>query len=117
MIRCYSGNVSELPIACTLDEGGFRRRMEEFREIFERGFIASERFEGGGRFRFRALTGLETELRELAEREQACCRFFRFEVFAKDGELWWETRVDAEAQPVLEAFLDLPQLLAEPRRT
>lgn len=100
------------PIACTLDSDGFRRRLEEFRRIFEQGLISSERFEGGGRFRFRALPGLEAELRSLAERERDCCRFFRFEILVKDGELWWETRVSTEAEPVLDAFLELPGLLA-----
>jgi len=104
--------VSAEPIACTLDSDGFRRRLEEFRDVFERSYLSRQRFAGGGRFRFRALPGLEIELRSLAEREQACCRFFRFEIFAKDDELWWETRVDAEAEPVLEIFLELPDLLA-----
>jgi hypothetical protein len=104
--------VSTEPIACTLDSEDFRRRLEEFRDVFERGYLSSERFPGGGRFRFRTLPGLEAELQSLAVREHACCRFFRFEIFARDGELWWETRVDAEAEPVLEAFLELPELLA-----
>jgi hypothetical protein len=86
--------------------------MEEFRDVFARAYVSSERIEGGGRFRFHALPGLEAELRSLAEREQDCCRFFRFEILAKDGELWWETRVSAEAEPVLDAFLELPGLLA-----
>jgi hypothetical protein len=104
--------MSDEPIACTLDSDGFRGRLDEFRRIFEQGFISSERLEGGGRFRFRALPGLEAELRSLAEREQDCCRFFRFEIVVKEGELWWETRVSAEAEPVLDAFLELPGLLA-----
>ncbi len=102
------------PIACTLDSDGFRRRLEEFRDVFQRGYLSSERFPGGGRFRFRPLPGLEADLRSLAEREQACCRFFRFEIFAKEGELWWETSVDAEAEPVLDQFLALPDVLARP---
>jgi hypothetical protein len=104
--------VSAEPIACTLDSEDFRRRMEEFRDVFERAYLSGERFPGGGRFRFRALAGLEADLRSLAEREQACCRFFRFEIFAKDDELWWETRVDREAEPILDVFLELPDLLA-----
>ncbi|MGH9389025.1 MAG: hypothetical protein ACRD1Z_05365 [Vicinamibacteria bacterium] len=107
--------MSNEPIACTLDSNGFRRRMEEFRDVFERGYLSSERFPGGGRFRFRAIPGLEAEIRSLAEREQACCRFFRFEIFAKGDELWWETRVDSEAEPVLEVLLELPDLLARRR--
>ena len=107
--------MSSEPIACTLDSDGFRRRMEEFRGVFERAYLSGERFPGGGRFRFRTLPGLEADLRSLAEREQTCCRFFRFEIFARDDELWLETRVDAEAEPILDVFLDLPDLLA--RRT
>jgi hypothetical protein len=104
--------VSREPIACTLDSEAFRRRMEEFRDVFARAFLSSERMEGGGRFRFRSLPGLEAELRALAEREHSCCRFFRFEVFERDGEIWWETSADADAAPVVEAFLALPELLA-----
>ena len=87
-------------------------QWQRVRDVFERAFLSSERIEDGGRFRFRALPGLEAELKALAEREHACCRFFRFDVFEKDGELWWETGVDAEAEPVLEAFLTLPGMLA-----
>jgi len=104
--------VSATPFACTLDSDGFRRRMEEFRDVFERAYLSGERFPFGGRFRFRALPGLEADLRSLAEREQACCRFFRFEIFARDDELWWETMVDAGAEPILDVFLELPDLLA-----
>jgi hypothetical protein len=104
--------VSPEPIACALDGEGFRHRLEEFRGVFERGYLASERFPGGGRFRFRVIPGLESDLRSLADREHACCRFFGFEIFAKGDELWWETRVDAEADPILEVFLALPGLLA-----
>jgi hypothetical protein len=85
--------------------------MKEFRDVFGRGYLSSERFQGGGRFRFRALPGLAAELGSLAERERACCPFFRFEISERAGEIWWETRVDPEAEPVLEAFLELPALL------
>jgi hypothetical protein len=98
-------------IACTLDSDGFRRRLEEFRDVFAKHFLAAERFPGGGRFRFRSVAGLEEELRSLAEREHACCRFFQFEVLEENGELWWETRISDEAAPILEAFLSLPELL------
>jgi hypothetical protein len=91
-----------------------RRRLEEFREVFERSYFESERIEGGGRWRFRAASGLESRLRSLATREHACCRFFRFEIRAVGDEVWWDTRVDdLEAQPVLEEFFTLPIRLSE----
>jgi hypothetical protein len=108
--------VSELPIACSLDTDGFRRRLEQFRETFERGLLATDRFPGGGRFRFRSVPGLEDELRSLAERERACCPFFRFEIATRGDEIWWEARVEGGAEPILEEFLGLPERLTRRRR-
>jgi hypothetical protein len=103
------------PIACTLDGRGVRQRLDEFRDAFERGYLSGERTAGGVRWKFRAVPGLETDLRSLAEREHACCRFFQFDIRATGSEIWWDTEVDnAEAQPILEEFFTLPgQLLAE----
>ena len=101
------------PIACRLDGEGVRRRVEEFREVFERGYVGGVRIAGGVRWRFRALSGLEADLRSLAEREQACCPFFQFDVRAIGSEIWWDSRVDdVAAQPILEDFFALP---AQPR--
>lgn len=101
------------PIACTLDGRGARQRLDEFRHAFERGYISGERTAEGVRWRFRAAPGLETDLRSLAEREHACCRFFRFDIHATGAEIWWDTEVDnAQAQPILEEFFTLPDQLA-----
>lgn len=102
------------PIACTLDGRGMRERLDEFREAFERGYLSGERTAVGVRWRFRAVPGLETDLRSLAEQEHACCRFFRFDIRATGSEIWWDTQVDdAEAQPILEEFFTLPSQLVE----
>jgi len=102
------------PLACSLDGEGVRRRIDEFRDVFARGHLGSERTPAGVRWRFRAVPGLEAELRSLAEREQACCRFFRFDIRGTGAEIWWDTRVDdAEAHPILEEFFDLPRHLAD----
>ena len=103
-------------IACALDGKGMRHRLDEFREAFGRGYLSGERTAGGVRWRFRAVPGLERDLRSLAEREHACCRFFRFDVRASGSEIWWDTSVDdAEAQPILDAFFTLPTLLTSRR--
>jgi len=105
------GSTKSEPIACALDGKGMRRRLDEFREAFGRGYLSGERTAGGVRWRFRAVPGLERDLRSLAEREHACCRFFRFDVRASGSEIWWDTSVDdAEAQPILDAFFRLPTL-------
>jgi hypothetical protein len=97
------------PIACTLDGSGMRQRLDEFRDAFRRGYIGGERTAGGVRWRFGGAPGLEVELRSLAEREQACCRFFRFDIRAIGDEIWWDSDVDnPEARPILEAFFTLP---------
>lgn len=101
-------------IACTLDGRGVRQRLDEFRDAFGRGYLSGERTAGGVRWRFRAVPGLETDLRSLAAREQACCRFFRFNIRASGDEIWWDTEVDnAEAQPILEEFFTLPSKMTE----
>jgi hypothetical protein len=100
------------PIACTLDGQGFRHRLDEFRQAFERGYLGGERIPGGVRWRFRAAPELERDLRSLAEREQACCRFFRFDIRTIGDLIHWDTRVDdADAEPVLQEFFTLPSQL------
>lgn len=100
------------PIACSLYGHGVRRRLDEFRDVFERGYLDSERIDGGVRWRFQAAPGLESHLRSLADREHECCRFFRFDIRAADNEIWWDSRVDdVEAQPILEEFFALPNQL------
>ena len=101
------------PIACTPDGQGLRERLSEFRAAFARGYLGSERIDGGVRWRFRAAPGLEGELRSLAAREHECFRFFRFDIHPRGDEICWDTRVDdPAARPVLEEFFRLPQQLA-----
>ena len=99
---------SSEPIACTLDGEGFRRRLAELGAVFQRGYLGGERTASGVRWRFRSAPGLEDQLRSLAGREHACCRFFRFEIRAAGDEIWWDSRVDSpEAQPLLEELFAL----------
>jgi hypothetical protein len=108
------GAAEREPIACSLDGQGARRRLDEFRAAFESGYLGSERMPDGAlRWRFRAHPGLSEELRSLAERERACCRFLRFEIRPNGDEIEWDSRVDdPEALPVLEEFFALPTVLA-----
>ena len=103
----------EEPIACRLDGAGMRDRLQEFRDAFSRGYLGADRIEGGFRWRFRAAPGFLDDLRALAAREHACCRFFRFDLFlANEGqEIWWEARASAQAAPVMDEFFRLPEQL------
>ena len=102
------------PVACRLDGPGVQRRLAEFRDVFARALVGTERLaDGVVRWRFQASPGLEDELRSLAEREHACCRFFRFDVRTVGREVWWDSRVERpEAAPVLEELFALPTTLA-----
>lgn len=98
------------PIVCTLDAVAMRQRLLEFLELPSRGFLGGERLPSGVRWRFANQPGLEEGLRGLAAREQECCRFFRFQIRQVDSEIWWDTQVQAGAEPILEEFFRLPML-------
>jgi hypothetical protein len=100
----------EPPIACTLGASDIPVRAEAFRAAFSR-LLATERFAGGFRWRFRAMPGFEDELKELARREHDCCRFFDFDVTCVGDEILWEARADDRATAILEEFMQLPETL------
>jgi hypothetical protein len=108
--------LTEVPIACTLDRSAFEGRMNEFDALFRDALIDRERTVEGIRFRFANHDGVETRIRGLAARELECCSFFAFAIFTHGDEVWWETSVgDRDAQPVLDEFFTLPERLAEAR--
>lgn len=106
--------VHVVPIACTLDAGGQKERLEEFRLLFADAFVGRERTVDGIRFRFRADDGIEARVRDLAERESQCCAFFAFTVTAIGGEVLWDARVPGDddiSSGALALFFDLPASL------
>jgi hypothetical protein len=104
--------VTEVPVACTLESSAFEDRMDEFGALFRESLIASERTTAGIRFRFANRDGVEAQVRDLAARELQCCSFFQFAIATNGDEVWWEATVDnPEAQPILDDFLALPERL------
>lgn len=99
-------------VMCTLDVQGARQRAREFRAVFDRAYLTGERLGDGVRWRFRRSDGLLDELQRLANQEHECCRFFVFELTAREQEVWWDTRASAAGQAVLEEFFALPKRLA-----
>jgi hypothetical protein len=99
------------PIVCTLTGGQSRaERVAEFQAVFE--FLeCTELLEDGFRWHFLVDVQQEAWLRDLARRENECCRFFEF-TLARDGaNVVWETRAPQEAAEVLVAFRRLPETL------
>lgn len=103
------------PIVCTagIDKPSADEQLRAYRAVFDH-LASRERFDGGFRWRFRGGEALEAQLRELAEREHACCRFFAFHLVRDGSDIVWETRADERAAGVLEEYFGLPERLSAP---
>jgi hypothetical protein len=90
-------------------------RLAEYRRLFDEALAGRERVGAGIRFRFQAAAGVEAWVRDLAEREKACCAFFDFTVTAENDEVWWDCTVpdDDLARAILDEFHALPDTFAE----
>jgi hypothetical protein len=108
-------NQSQPPVACDMSAAPDTpvQRVAEYRRLFSQALTGRERSEAGIRFRFRADPGLAEWVRDLAEREKACCAFFNFTVTADDREVWWDASVidDDAARRLLAEFYRLPDTL------
>ena len=104
------------PVACDMSGAPDTpaERAAEYERLFTQALTGRERSEAGITFRFRADPGLADWVRDLAEREQACCAFFRFTVTADDQEVRWDAKVidDDVARQILAEFYRLPDRLA-----
>jgi len=89
-------------------------RAAEYRRLFTQALIGRERSEEGISFRFRADPGVADWIRDLADRERACCSFFSFTVTADAQEVRWDASVidDDIARHALTEFYELPERLA-----
>jgi hypothetical protein len=116
-VRLFSHQqVAEAPIVCTADLTHAQVQIDGYRAAFAR-LVKGERFAGGFRWTFRAELGLESQLRGLAEREAACCRFVSFDLTADGQHIVWTTTGDDRAAAVLDEYFRLPdRLREEPRR-
>jgi hypothetical protein len=103
-------------VACDMSGAAdtLAERAAEYRRLFTQALTGRERSNGGIRFRFRADPGVAEWVRDLADREKACCAFFNFTVTADYEEVRWDASVidDIAARRVLAEFYRLPELLA-----
>ena len=108
--------VTEVPVACTLDREAFEGRLHEFDALFTSALVGREETDDGIRFRFANREGIEAQVRDLAARELQCCSFFRFTISVRADEVWWDATVDdPDARRILTDFLALPERLAQER--
>jgi hypothetical protein len=110
------GPISRLLVACDMSGAPdtLAERAAEYGRLFTQALTGRERSDAGIRFRFRADPGVADWVRDLADREKACCAFFNFTVTADNEEVRWDASVidDTAARQVLAEFYRLPEILA-----
>jgi hypothetical protein len=106
------------PIVCTADlrdKPTVQGQLDGYRAAFEH-LLRVEKLEGRVRWVFANRPGLRDELRNLAEKEHQCCRFFKFDLRADADTIVWETTASPDAAQVLDEFARLPERLRQHER-
>lgn len=105
------------PIVCDMTDAPdtAAERVQEYERLFAQSLLDRERLPNGVRFRFRADTGVEDWVRDLARREKACCAWLDFVISVRDGEVWWDWLApeDELARLFLEDLYGLPETLGQ----
>jgi hypothetical protein len=103
------------PVICTADlrdKPAIEAQMNGYRAAFAE-LRRTERFTHGFRWVFEPRPGLEAALCRLAENEQRCCGFFKYEVWRSADSIVWQTTADERAASVLEEYSQLPLRLGD----
>jgi hypothetical protein len=80
------------------------QRMAEYGRLFEHALTGSDRTSDAVIWRFTARAGVEAWVRDLADREAACCPFLSYTVTEHDGEITYQIAGDDD--PMIKAILD-----------
>ena len=91
--------------ACTLPTAERPLRAQEFDDLFRDHPAELRTAPGRAVLTFRGRDDLAPLVRDLADRESACCSFFRFAVTAEGGAVRLTVEVPAERQDVLDALV------------
>jgi hypothetical protein len=78
--------------------------MAEYGRLFEHALAGRERTTDAVIWRFTARAGVEAWVRDLADREAACCPFLTYTVTAQDGAV--TLQIAAGEDPTTQAILD-----------
>lgn len=96
-----------VPIACTLSLDERPTRVQEFASL-ARHAVAWSRPGNALALRFVDRADVETQIRDLSQKEEGCCAFLSFDVRRRDESLVWTiTAPNAETVPALDEFLPL----------
>ncbi len=85
--------------------------MSEWGRLFEHALAGRERTADAVIWRFTARAGVEEWVRDLSDREAACCPFMTYTVTAHDGEVSFHVAAPnvPTAQAILDEFHRLPE--------
>lgn len=99
------------PLVCdmTTAPASPQQRMAEYGRLFEHALTGSDRTSDAVIWRFIARAGVEAWVRDLADREAACCPFLTYTVAEHDGEVTYQIAGDDD--PMIHAILDEIQQL------
>lgn len=91
-----------------------QQRMAEYARLFEHALTGRERTTNASIWRFTARAGVEAWVRDLADREAACCPFLTYAVTAHNGEVTYQIAGDNDPmiQAILDEFHQLPDHIA-----
>ena len=81
-----------------------QQRMAEYGRLFAHAHTGSDRTSDAVIWRFTARAGVEAWVRDLADREAACCPFLTYTVTEHDGEVTYQIAGDDD--PMIQAILD-----------
>lgn len=89
--------------------------MAEYGRLFGHALTGRERTHDAAILRFTARAGVEAWVRDLAEREAACCPFFNYTVTEHDGQVSYKIGGDADpiVQSILDEFYQLPEHIGD----
>lgn len=89
--------------------------MSEYGRLFDHALAGRDRTGAGLAFRFTAKAGVEEWVRDLSQREKACCAFFDYTITVGDGQITWLIATDGNpvAESILDEMYQLPDVVAE----
>ena len=108
---------SPAPLVCDMTTAPDtpQERMAEYGRLFDHALAGRERTTDAVIWRFTARAGVEAWVRDLADREAACCPFLTYSVTEHDGQVVY--RIAGDDDPMTQAALDeihrVPDHMAE----
>jgi hypothetical protein len=101
------GATDSVPIACTLDAGALRERVDEWRALVASWVDTVESDDTSVRLRLRDSDEALLTAASLGAREKACCGFFDVAIEIDPGSRVLRLSVPEGAEEVLAAFADV----------